>query len=130
MQIKVGATLTGGSDVTLSPAGYQPGHSTYTAPGHNRLEPETLDFYVRNPAKATAASPGTATTGVKISFANRMVEEGCCTVKAGTVVADLGIRWDLSQPETVVDDVISYLRGVVYSTAFVDAVKKGILPSA
>lgn len=129
MLIKVGATLTGGSDVTLSPAGNQPGRSSYTAPGHSRLEPETLDFFIKNPTSKNPAAPGTATTGVKISFASREVEEGCCTVKSGAVVADVGIRWDLSQPATVVDDVIAYIRGVVYTTAFEDAVKKGILPT-
>jgi hypothetical protein len=131
MLIKVGATQTGGSDVTLSPAGIQPGHSTFTAPSHSRLEPQTVDFYVRNPKPGkNSASPGIATTGVKISSANRLAEEGCCTVVAGAVVIDLGIRWDLSQPETVLDAAIERLRGIVYTQAFVDAAKKGVLPSA
>lgn len=130
MNITIGATLTGGSSVALAPAGNQPGRSTFTSPTHSRLEPETVEFFSRNPPNPTADKPGVATTGLKVSFASRTVEEGCCTVKAGAVIADLGIRWDMSQPTTVVDDVISYLRGIVYTTAFEDAVKKGILPAS
>jgi hypothetical protein len=57
------------------------------------------------------------------------MEEGCCTVKAGAVIVDVNFRWNLNQPEAVADDVIAWLKGLVYTTAFSDALKKGILPS-
>jgi hypothetical protein len=78
----------------------------------------------------SGTNPGVARTGVKISFADRQVEEGCCTVQAGAVIVDLGVRWSLNQPDTLVDDVVSYLRGIIYTAAFVDAIKKGILPAS
>jgi hypothetical protein len=126
--VLIGATQTGGTSTSLSSAGISPGKSMFVTPDHSRLIPETVEFTVSG-GNPTAVNPGTARTGLKISFANRTVEEGCCTVTAGSVIMDLGIRWDLSQPETVVDDVIAWLRGVVYSTQFADAVKKGVLPT-
>lgn len=129
MNITEGATLTGGSSVTLSPAGFLPGKSSYVGPGNTRLEPETVEFTVSGGSPG-AVKPGTAKTGVKISFANRLAEEGCCTVTPGLIVANLGITWDLSQPESLVDALIARLRAVVYHSSFPDMVKKGVLPSA
>lgn len=126
--VTIGATLTGGSAVSLSSAGMSPGKSVFTTPDHTRLTPETVEFTVSG-GNPTASDPGVARTGMKISFASRTEEEGCCTVKAGAVIADLGIRWNLTQPGTVADDVIAYLRGLVYTTQFADAVKKGIIPA-
>jgi hypothetical protein len=128
VNITEGATLTGGSSVTLSPAGILPGRSSFVGPGHTRLEPETVEFSVSggNPG---ATKPGTAKTGVKITFASRLAEEGCCTVTPGAVVANLGITWDLTQPDSLVDELIARLRAVVYHSSFPDMVKKGILPS-
>lgn len=127
MNVTIGATLTGGSTVALSPAGISPGKSVFVTPSHSRLEPETVEFTVSQTGSANAPQ---AKTGLKISFASRVDEEGCCTVKAGAVVVDLGVRWDLSQPDTLADDVIAMLKGLVYTTSFADAVKKGILPNA
>lgn len=129
MNITEGATLAGGSSVTLSPAGILPGRSSFVGPGHTRLEPETVELTVSGGTPG-ALKPGTAKTGVKITFASRLVEAGCCTVTPGSVVANLGVTWDLSQPASLVDELIARLRAVVYSTQFVDAVKKGILPSS
>lgn len=129
MDITIGATLTGGESVTLTPAGVSPGKSILLAPGHTFLEPETIEF-TSTPPRTTNSSAGVARTGMKISFAARQTEEGCCTVQAGAVIADLGIRWSLNQSEDLVDDVIDYLRGLVYSTDFVSAVKKGVLPTS
>lgn len=129
MNVTIGATLTGGSVVALTPAGISPGKSTFVGPGHTILEPESVDFTF-TPPKTTSSDPGTSRTGMKVSFANRTESEGCCTVQAGAVIVDLGVRWNLNQPTTLVDEVISYLRGLVYTTAFVDAVKKGVLPTA
>lgn len=88
-----------------------------------------IDFLVKTPV-TTSKDPGVARSGLKIAFANRVEAEGCCTVIPGTVIVDVDFRWPLSQPETLVDDVIAYLKGLVWSTAFSDAIKKGVLPTA
>lgn len=129
MNVTIGATLTGGSTAALSPAGVVPGRSQFTGPDHSRLEPQVVSFSTSQ-SGTSATAPGTAKAGLKISFASRTEEEGCCTVKAGAAGVDLGVYWDLSQPEAVIDDVISYLRGLVYTTDFVNLVKKGIVPTA
>lgn len=127
MDVTVGATLTGGATVALSPAGISPGKSVFTTPDHTRLEPQTVEITV---GQAGSPNAPQARTGLKVSFASRVEEEGCCTVKAGSVVADLGVRWDLSQDADLADEVLAMLRGLVYTTAFADAVRKGILPSS
>lgn len=125
-----GGTMTGGSTVVLTPAGlYAGGKASFTTPNHTRLEPQTVDYLVTQ-AVATKNSPGVARAGLKIAFANRETAEGCCTVEAGTVIIDIGVRWPLNQPEAVLDDVLSYLPALVSSAAFSDAVKKGVLPVA
>lgn len=131
LTVKVGATLTGGSDVVLSSAGLSAGGKvSFITPDSTRLTPEQVDIFVSGPGTSGNKNDlGTARTGFKIAFASRVTEEGCCTPAAGVVIADFGFRWPLSQPEAVVDDVIALLRGLVYTTAFADAVKKGILPS-
>lgn len=129
MNINTGATLTGGATTVLSPAGLTPGKSVFTGPNHTRVEPNTVEFTVSG-GNPSGNNPGVARTGMKIAFANRLTEEGCCTAKAGSVIIDLGVRWSLDQPETLVDDAIAYLRALVYTTAFEDAVVKGVVPSA
>ncbi|DAD50914.1 coat protein [ssRNA phage SRR5467091_9] len=128
MNVTIGASLTGGSSVALSPAGVTPGRSTYVAPGHTRLEPKTVEFYSSAPV-TTAANPGVARSGMKISLASRTSEEGCCTVQAGFVAFDIGFRWHLNQPESLVDDAIEYLQGLVFTAGFANAMKAGILPT-
>lgn len=127
--VKIGATLTGGADVVLASAGLSAGgKSSFITPDHTRLNPQVVDFLV-TPATTTKDDPGTARSGVKIAFANRVQGEGCCTVSPGTVIIDVGTRWPLSQPEELVDDALAMLRGLVYTQAFADAFKKGILPA-
>lgn len=129
LNVTIGATLTGGSTVTLASAGLSAnGKASFVTPDHTQLEPRMVDFLVTPPAPSKT-DPGQARSGLKIAFASRTTEEGCCTVQAGTVICDVGMRWPLSQPDTIVDDVISYLKGLVYTQAFADAIKKGILPS-
>lgn len=128
MNITEGATLTGGASVTLAPAGLLPNRSSYVGPGHTRLEPETVEFSVSG-GNPNSKEPGTAKSGVKITFANRLVAEGCCGNVPGSVVVNMGISWDLTQPDTLVDDAIDRLRAIVYHSSFPDLVKKGILPS-
>jgi hypothetical protein len=125
-----GGTMTGGATVVLTPAGlYAGGKASYTTPDHTRLEPQVIDFLVTQ-AVAKGTDPGVARSGLKIAFANREQAEGCCTVQPGTVIIDVGLRWPLAQPEAVVDGAIAYLQALVFSTAFVDALKKGVLPTA
>lgn len=126
MNIIENATLTGGTTVTLRPSGLSPGRSTYTGPGHTRLEPETVDFTVSG---SNSGSNPTAKSGVKIVFADRQVEEGCCTVREGAVTIDLGVRYQMNQPESVVNAGIERLIAIVTSPSFPDMVKKGILPT-
>jgi hypothetical protein len=122
--------MTGGATVVLTAAGlYAGGKASFTTPNHSRLEPQVIDFLV-TPANTTPTSPGTARSGLKISLANRVETEGCCDVQAGTVIIDVGLRWPLSQPESVVDDAVAYLQALVFNTAFVDALKKGVLPTS
>ena len=122
-------TMTGGSTVVLTPAGLSAGgKASYTNPDHTRLEPRVIDFFVTE-AKGQGTDPGVARAGIKISFASRTTEEGCCTTAPGTVIIDLGVRWPLSQPQSVVDGAIDYLQSLVFNAAFTDAVK-GILPTS
>lgn len=126
--LNVGGTLTGGSTVVLTPAGlYAGGKASFTTPTHTRLEPEVIDFLV-TPAKTSKTDPGVARSGLKISLANRVEEEGCCTVNAGTVIIDVGVRWPLGQPEAILDAAIQKLQALVFSQAFIDGAKKGVLP--
>lgn len=128
-QLTSGATLTGGTTVTLSPAGISPGRSSFVGPTHTRLAPVTVDLSVSQ-IGTTPSNPGKAHSGCKIRFADRLVEEGCCTVKAGSVTVNVGIDWDLSQPETLKTNALAYLRGIVYTQWFDDMITKGILPSS
>lgn len=126
----VGGTMTGGSTVALSASGlYAGGKAGFTTPDHTRLEPQTVDFLVRQ-AVPQGQNPGVARSGLKIAFANRETAEGCCDAKAGVVIIDVDMRWPLSQPETLVDSALSYLRALVHTSAFADALKKGVLPTA
>jgi len=130
MNVTTGGSITGGTTVALTPAGLAAGNkATFVAPGHTRLEPRLVDFIV-TPPKTSSTEPGTARSGLKIAFASRVQEEGCCTVSPGTVIFDVGIRWPLGQPETLVDEAIALLKGLVWTTAFADSIKKGTLPSS
>jgi hypothetical protein len=128
--LNYGGTMTGGSTVVLTPAGlYAGGKASYTTPSHERLTPQVVDFLV-TPAVTSKSEPGTARSGLKVALANRVESEGCCNVQPGTVIIDVGFRWPLSQPESLVDDAIKYLQALVFTSAFVDACKKGTLPVA
>jgi len=121
--------MTGGSTVALTPAGITaPGKSTYTIAGHTLLNPKTVDFFTTRP-KTQNTSPGTARNGFTIRLANRVTEEGCCTVEAGTVIIDVNVRWPLNQPQTILDDAVKYLQALVNNSAFVSQVSSGVLPT-
>lgn len=125
----VGGTLTGGASQTLASAGStQPGKASFVLPSHTRLAARTVDF-LSTAARTTPTDPGVARGGLKITFSDRQTEEGCCNVQAGSVIIDLGVRWSLNQPESLLDDAIEELQALVFNASFIAAVKSGILPS-
>lgn len=126
--IQVGATPSGGTATVLQSSGQSPGKSTFTTPSSTHLVPQKVEI-TSSGGNALATDPGTVRTGLKVSFASRVQEEGCCTVKAGAVIADLGIRWNLSQPESVVDALKGVLVGILEDDEFWTAVKTGRLPA-
>lgn len=126
--VNLNPTVTGGTATTLTPAGNNGGKASFVTPSSTRLQPQSVDVLTSSPTPS-GQNPGVARGGLKVAFASRVTEEGCCTVNAGTIIADVSVRWPLSQPATVVDDVISWVRALVLSPQFADAVKKGILPS-
>lgn len=124
----VGGTLTGGASVALTYAGSPvSGKVVFVTPTHTRLAPREVSL-TASPANTTPSEPGVARTALKVTFGDRQSEEGCCTVQAGHVIIDLGVRWSLNQPEALADDAIEMVQALVFTQAFMDAVKKGILP--
>lgn len=124
----LGGTMTGGASATLASAGNTAGKASFVTSDTSRLTPKTVDFLV-TAAKSSSADPGVARSGLRITFANRTTEEGCCTVSAGLVGIDVNLRWHLSQPESLAEDAIEYLQSLVFTQAFKDALLKGTLPS-
>lgn len=129
LNIKTGATLSGGTTVALSPAGVQPGKSVYLAPDNSRLQPRKIEF-TSTTGGGDSSNLGTARSGMKITFADRKVSEGCCTVKQGSIIFDFGVRWDLSQSEDDAEEVLEYLRGLVFTQEFHDLILNGVVPTA
>lgn len=125
----VGGTLTGGASQTFTYAGSPvAGKVSYVSPTHGRLTPRQLDLTMSQ-ATTTQTDPGVARSGAKITYGDRLVEEGCCSVSQGGVIIDLGLRWSLNQPSTLVDEAIEALQALVFNASFIDALKKGILPN-
>lgn len=128
LTVKIGGTVSGGTDAVLASSGSNnPNKVTLLAPDSTRFEPKLVEFLTTAPVPQ-GQDLGTARAGIRIVFASRQDVEGCCTTKAGNVIFDGTIRWPLSQPVDVVDDVIDYIRGVVWSPAFREAIVKGVLP--
>jgi len=127
--VTVGATLSGGTSTTLTNRGNSSGGKvSFATPTSTQLEPRIIDFLITPPV-SNGSDPGVARAGLKVAFASRTVVTGCCDPKVGSVIIDLNIRWPLSQPDTLVDSAISYIRGLVYTQAFVDSIKLGVLPT-
>lgn len=125
----VGGTLTGGTESTLSFTGSANGTKvSFATADSTRLAPRHVDFY-SNPARTTSQDPGVARSGLKVTFSDRQQSEGCCTVSAGSVIIDVGLRWSLSQPEALVDSAIELLQSLVFSDEFISSIKSGSLPS-
>lgn len=125
----VGGSMTGGSNLVLSYSGSPSvGKASFVTPSHARLTPRTVDFLVSQ-AVTTTKDPGVGRGGMKITYGDRQTVEGCCDTQQGAVIIDLGVRWHLNQPAILVDGAIQLLQGLVFTAAFIDAVKKGTLPS-
>lgn len=124
--LNVGGTLTGGTTVVLHPAGVSAGGTSYVTAAHTRLKQELIQF--SQSGSGTGAAP-VARTGLKITLADRSVEEGCCTVTEGAIIADLGLRWNLNQTTAQATRMLDLLRATVASDAFEDAFLKGLLPT-
>ena len=122
--LNVGGSLTGGSTVVLTEVSASSGKVRFAFPDNTRLAVRTLEVSASSSAKG---SNPTGHTGVKLSFGDRMVEEGCCTVKTGTHFVDIGVRTALDQPEALVDDIIEAARAYVCSTHFESVVKTGVI---
>jgi hypothetical protein len=126
----VGGTLTGGASVVLSSAGVTgSGKSSFTMPDHTRLTPRVVDFYV-TPVKSSKSDPGVARSGLKISLGDHEVVEGCCTNKQGSIIIDVGLRWSLEQPDTLIDTAIELLQALATADGVLaDTLRKGALPT-
>lgn len=128
MDLNVGATLTGGTTQTWTKQSLAGLKAIFVSPSHTRLAPRTIELGVGG-GDATSATPGVARSTFKVIFADRHQEEGCCTTQAGNVIFDGALRWNMNQPEALADDVIAAVRAFVYTTAFANMVKKGLLPN-
>jgi hypothetical protein len=95
-------------------------------PGHSRLSARTVDFTKTDPV-VTNKEPGVARGGIKIAISDRLTEEGCCTVQAGSVIFDIGMRWNLNQPEANVDTSLALLQALLFNTAVISGIKTGVL---
>lgn len=125
----VGGTLTGGASENLTNIGSNVvGKSSFVLDAHTRLSHRQVDL-LTTPAKTTPSDPGVARGGLRITFGDRQAVDGCCTVQQGSVIIDVGVRWSLNQPEALVDGAIEQLQALVFTTAFINAVKKGVLPA-
>lgn len=128
----VGGTLTGGSTVALIAANSGSNAKvSFVTPQHSRAAPRQIDFMVtpttRDPKSGALLQ---ARSAAKITFGDTAADDACCTGdKFGTVIFDVGARWQMQVGEATVDSAVDYLRAVVNSPAFVSALKRGILPS-
>lgn len=126
-ELKLNPTVTGGTSTIMTPVSQAGARSMWAFPTHTRLTPHTLSIVIE-PANTTQVDAGTARTSFKIAKANRLVEEGCCTTKSGTVIVDIGVRWPLAQPSTEVDVVVADVIALVTSPAFKTAIVSGLYP--
>lgn len=124
--LNVGGTLTGGATLIATEAAASGGKSLFTLPGHSRLEVRTLELST-NTDSARGTNP-VGRAAVKVVFGNRITEDGCCTVKSGNHIIDLGVRYALTQDVSVLDDCIDVVRAFVFSDEFEAMVKSGVVP--
>lgn len=128
--LNVGGTMTGGATMALTSAGVtQTGKVSFTTPTSTRLTPEYVYFKVSGGDPGNAGNPGTAKTTMSVAFADRSVEEGCCTAVAGYIVGEVEFRWPLALPEATLIEAYDLFRSLVNSIQFKDAMTKGTLPA-
>lgn len=120
-------TMTGGTAVNLKGAGWNNGTSTFVPPDATRLSP-TLIKIGTSGGNVLAQEVGIAKTSLQVSKASRGDDAECCTARPGSVVFDLGVRWNLNQPQSEAEDALSIFLAVVNSDEFRDAIVNGLLP--
>lgn len=121
-------TVTGGTPTTLTPNGYANGKGVYMFPTSSHTSPARIEISAKGPV-STPTNPGVARSVSKLTRGTRVVSEGCCDAVEGYAIADLTVRWSLSQPESVLDALIADLQAYVQSDAFAATIKSGILPT-
>lgn len=128
LTLKTGGTQSGTTDIAFTSVGGAPQNQTILrAPTDTRLMPRQIKFITNTPT-TTSANPGNARSTVRFILGNRVEEAGCCDVKAGTVTVDLVVNWPMSQPDTLVDEVVAWLQGLAYNSALPSLIKSGVLP--
>lgn len=126
--LKLGATLTGGTDTTLIPDVLtNNGKSRWVFPTHTQLEPRVLLLSTKEPV-VTAKEPGVSSATAQLVFTDRDTTGECCDVQQGSLSANIEVKRWLNQPDALVDEGIAAIRAFVYTSAFVDMIKKGIRP--
>lgn len=126
--IKRSPTVTGGTDATYTPDGYQPnGKARFIGPENTFLTPEVL-LIGASATNPTKDSLGRVSTTHQLVFGDRSTEDGCCTVSANQASANLSVDWTLGLSSGKVDAFLVDLRAYINSPAFVTAVKTGVRP--
>lgn len=128
LTLKLNPTVTGGTDAEYTYAGYNGQRHVFVSPANTHLNPQRLEMSASGPT-STKSDIGTASAIQKLTFGTREEQEGCCGVIDGYVIADLKLRWNLNQPESVLDDAIEALRAWVNNPVFVSTIKTGVIPT-
>lgn len=125
--LTIGGTQSGGTSKTLTPAGQDnSGRVRYAFPEHTALTQRLLVVGVKaQPVSKT--SLGTQEATVDISLKDSATSESCCSTVAGGVFINVKMRWDLNQPESLVDTALDYLQGAAFAAFLEDAIKKGLI---
>lgn len=127
--LKRSPTITGGTDATYKPDGYQAnGKARFLGPENTYLLPEVLliGVSVTNPS---GNNLGKATSTHQLVFGDKTTEEGCCTVVANQISGSLVVDVALGLDSTIRDKWIADFRAYVNNQAFVDAIVTGNRPS-
>lgn len=128
LTLQTGGSRTGTTDIAFTSVGGSPVNQTILrAPTDSRLLPRQIKFITNTP-NTSSTNPGNARSTVRFVLGNRVESETCCDVKAGTVTVDLVVNWPLNQPDSLVDELISWLQGLAYNSALPSLIKNGVLP--
>lgn len=125
--LTIGGTQTGGTSKTLTPAGQDPsGRYRYVFPEHTPLSQRAMTVGVKA-QPVTKTSLGTQEATVDFALTEAAPSESCCSTVSGGVYVNVKVRWDLSQPGTLVDTALDYLQGAAFAQFLEDAIKKGVV---